>query len=71
MDEGDGVAHETGNGGTESIDIPVALNIGTINNGDHALATITDTQVNGGVDVVARTFSFTCHLDSSGTGSCS
>ncbi|MGA5132695.1 hypothetical protein ACPCTO_23115 [Streptomyces olivoreticuli] len=70
VDEGDGVAHETGNGGTESFDIPVALNIGTINNGDHALAMITDTQLDGGLDVVANTFSFTCHLNSSGTGAC-
>ncbi len=70
VDEGDGVAHETGNGGTESFNIPVTLNIGTINNGDHALVMITDTQLNGGVDVVANTFSFTCHLNAAGTGAC-
>ncbi|MEU5434167.1 hypothetical protein AB0G73_12425 [Streptomyces sp. NPDC020719] len=71
VDVGDGIGHETGNGGTELLNIPLTVNVGRVNSGDHPVVVATDTQADGGIETVTRTFTFTCHLNALGTGTCS
>ncbi|GGU33458.1 hypothetical protein [Streptomyces violascens] len=71
VDVGEGVAHETGNGGTESLNIPLTLDLGVVNSGDHPVVVATDTQLDATAETVTRTFTFTCHLNALGTGTCS
>ncbi|MGP9019914.1 hypothetical protein ACT1U9_16140 [Streptomyces sp. BR1] len=71
VDVGEGVVTEPGNGGTETLDIPLTVDIGTVNSGDRPTVVADVTQADGGVETVSHTFSFTCHLNALGTGSCS
>ncbi|MBD0745992.1 hypothetical protein [Streptomyces sp. CBMA152] len=71
VDVGEGVVVEPGNGGTETLDIPLTVDIGFVNSGDHPTVVASVLQADGGAETVTHTFTFTCHLNALGTGSCS
>lgn len=71
VDVGEGIAHETGNGGTELLNIPLTLDLGRVNSGNHPVVVASVTQADGGIETVSHTFTFTCHLNAVGTGTCS
>lgn len=64
----------TGNGGSETFDVPMQVELGGVADGEQVQVTVIDTETDivTGIDlqVVTLTATFTCHLDSSGNGVC-
>ncbi|MEC3917676.1 hypothetical protein [Nocardia sp. CDC160] len=71
IDVGEGSEQITLHPGAQQVADPITTNVGTVSNGENVVVTVNVVDVNTGVSLLALTKTMTCHLDSSGNGSCS